>query len=135
MSEKVIQQAMRYVVLMAGILSLLSVVVPHHHHRDGMPCYHAWTADHAQGEGDTDSGQCGCDGHNLAYLNSNGTSVATDGDADLYLTSLLILFDYLYPPELTLGERLVVRERIGYIESPHDSWIVEATGLRSPPVS
>lgn len=26
-----------------GILALLSVVIPHHHHRDGMPCYQSLT--------------------------------------------------------------------------------------------
>lgn len=35
MREKMKQRVVQYVVLMAGILALLSVVIPHHHHRDG----------------------------------------------------------------------------------------------------
>ena len=44
MREKMKQRIVQYVVLMAGILALLSVVIPHHHHRDGMPCYQSLTA-------------------------------------------------------------------------------------------
>ena len=44
MREKMKQRVVQYVVLMAGILALLSVVIPHHHHRDGMPCYQSLTA-------------------------------------------------------------------------------------------
>ena len=63
MREKMKQRVVQYVVLMAGILALLSVVIPHHHHRDGMPCYQSLTAEQAHGDKSTDTHDCGCDGH------------------------------------------------------------------------
>ena len=62
MREKMKQRIVQYVVLMAGILALLSVVIPHHHHRDGMPCYQSLTAEQAHGDKSTDTHDCGCDG-------------------------------------------------------------------------
>ena len=62
MREKMKQRVVQYVVLMAGILALLSVVIPHHHHRDGMPCYQSLTAEQAHGDKSTDTHDCGCDG-------------------------------------------------------------------------
>ena len=55
MREKMKQRVVQYVVLMAGILALLSVVIPHHHHRDGMPCYQSLTAEQAHGDKSTDA--------------------------------------------------------------------------------
>ena len=123
---------MRYVVLMAGILMLLSVVVPHHHHRDGMPCYHSLMAEQEQDGSCADTYGCGCDGHNLAYFHSSSNQM-TDGDVDSHWVPLLVLFDYVYPPELAFFTQVLGRERPWYIESSHDTWIVEASGLRAPP--
>lgn len=120
--------------LMAAILSLLSVVIPHHHHRDGMPCYQSLTAEHAQGDHGADPHDCGCDGHNLAFFDT-AASHCTDGDVDIHLIPLLTLFNYIYPPEPAFHGQFFEREYAPYIESLHDTWIASATGLRAPPMS
>ena len=94
MREKMKQRVVQYVVLMAGILALLSVVIPHHHHRDGMPCYQSLTAEQAHGDKSTDTHDCGCDGHNLAYFSTH-ISHFMDGDVDIHLMPLLVLFIHL----------------------------------------
>ena len=94
MREKMKQRVVQYVVLMAGILALLSVVIPHHHHRDGMPCYQSLTAEQAHGDKSTDTHDCGCDGHNLAYFSTHIFHFM-DGDVDIHLMPLLVLFDYI----------------------------------------
>lgn len=134
MRERMKQRVIQYVVLMAGILALLSVVIPHHHHRDGTPCYQSLTSENAHGDKSADTHDCGCDGHNLAFFNTH-TSHATDGDVDLHLIPLFVLFDYIYPPEPAFRERSLNRENARYIESLHDTWIVNAAGLRAPPMS
>ncbi len=134
MREKKRQWIVRYVVLMAGILALLSVVLPHHHHRNGMPCYLSLTAELAHGDKSADTHDCGCDGHNLAYFNASVSHV-TDGGVNTHLMPLLVLFNYIYPPEpMFCGQFLDPRFAL-YIESLHDTWIVSATGLRAPPMS
>lgn len=132
MRGKIKQQIMRYMVLMASILALLSVVIPHHHHRDGMPCYLSLTEEMQHGEQNTDPHDCSCDGHNLAYLNTH-TSFSTDSDAGILLMPLLVLFDYSNPPEPSLSGQRLYGDWL-YIESLHDQWIVSATGLRAPPM-
>ena len=134
MREKMKQRVVQYVVLMAGILALLSVVIPHHHHRDGMPCYQSLTAEQAHGDKSTDTHDCGCDGHNLAYFSTH-ISHFMDGDVDIHLMPLLVLFDYIYPPEPAFCGQLLDHENAPYIESLHDTWIVSASGLRAPPMS
>ena len=123
MREKMKQRIVQYVVLMAGILALLSVVIPHHHHRDGMPCYQSLTAEQAHGDKSTDTHDCGCDGHNLAYFSTH-ISHFMDGDVDIHLMPLLVLFDYIYPPEPAFCGQLLDHENAPYIESLHDTWIV-----------
>ena len=109
MREKMKQRIVQYVVLMAGILALLSVVIPHHHHRDGMPCYQSLTAEQAHGDKSTDTHDCGCDGHNLAYFSTH-ISHFMDGDVDIHLMPLLVLFDYIYPPEPAFCGQLLDHE-------------------------
>lgn len=123
---------MRYVVLVAGILTLLSVVIPHHHHRDGMPCYLSLTTEHAHSDKSADTHDCGCDGHNLAYFSTH-VSHLTDGGTDVLLMPLLVLFDYINPPEPAFRGQVFGSENAPYVESSHDTWIVSASGLRAPP--
>ena len=58
-----------------------------------------------------------------------------DGDVDIHLMPLLVLFDYIYPPEPAFCGQLLDHENAPYIESLHDTWIVSASGLRAPPMS
>ena len=134
MRENVRQKILRYVVLMAGILALISVVVPHHHHRDGMPCYKVLTDEQSQDSTRSDTHHCSCDGHNLAYLNI-GASSSVSGDVMHHLVPLSLLFDYVYPPEPAFRGQLLYRGYILYVEALRDSWIVSASGLRAPPMS
>lgn len=114
--------------LLVSLVMLISVIMPHHHHSDGMACYKPLTeAHHTSG-----SHGCGCDGHNLAFLTSFH-SASTDLASSHCLFPLFILYDYIYPPTPTFVEQLFGRERAVYIESLHDTWIVSASGLRAPP--
>ena len=54
---------------------------------------------------------------------------------DIHLMPLLVLFDYIYPPEPAFCGQLLDHENAPYIESLHDAWIVSASGLRAPPMS
>ena len=81
-----------------------------------------------------DEHDCGCDGHNLAYFSTH-ISHFMDGDVDIHLMPLLVLFDYIYPPEPAFCGQLLDHENAPYIESLHDTWIVSASGLRAPPMS
>lgn len=124
----------QYVLLAASILVLLSVVIPHHHHSDGIPCYGLMTTEASHGDHNgEESHDCDCTGHNSAFLTSL-QSHFTDGDVDLYLFPLLVLFDYINPPGLSFYEQYVERDRAFYIESLHGTWIASASGLRAPPV-
>lgn len=134
MRDKVKQRIIQYVLLIAGVIMLLSVVAPHHHHRDGTPCYDSLTTESAHGDKSADTHDCSCDGHNLAYFNSLISHV-TDGSAHQYLMPLLVLFDYIYPPGPVFYERQFYRENTIYVESLRGTWIVNATGLRAPPMS
>lgn len=130
---RVKKKIVQYVMLLAGILVLLSVVVPHHHHGNGMPCYQMLMTEttqdnHSSGEGH----DCDCSGHNLVF-NSSLELHATDGDALQYLFPLLVLFDYMYPPEIGFHGQLFGWERSVYMESLHDMWSTRAVGLRAPP--
>lgn len=134
MRDSLKQRIVQYVVLMAGIVMLLSVVIPHHHHRDGTPCYLSLTTETTHSDKSADTHDCGCDGHNLAYFSSL-TSHATDGDTHLYLMPLLVLFDYIYPPEPAFYEQRLNWDKTPYVESLRDTWIAGAMGLRAPPMS
>ena len=81
MRKKVYQ----YVMLFASVVMLLGVVVPHHHHADGSPCYR-WLAVELAGEEHEQPAHhdCGCNGHNIA-LNTVLSQQATDGDAHQHL--------------------------------------------------
>lgn len=93
-----------------------------------MPCYQSLTAEQAHGDKSTDTHDCGCDGHNLAYFSTH-ISHFMDGDVDIHLMPLLVLFDYIYPPEPAFCGQLLDHENAPYIESLHDTWIVSASGL------
>lgn len=127
-----------YISFFASILLLLSVIVPHHHHDDGMPCYR-WifelSADSAQGdavpeEAASHQHDCGCVGHNQALF----SSLEHHAVSEQYLIPLLVLFDFINPPELFTSSLIYSRERAFYVESLHDAWVVRAAGLRAPPV-
>lgn len=129
--RKIISQ---YVLLVASILMLVSVIVPHHHHSNGMPCYEVMATEASHGDHDgEESHDCDCTGHNTAFLTSV-QSHFTDGDVDLYLLPLLVLFDYINPPELSFSEQYIERDGAFFIESLHSTWITSASGLRAPPV-
>lgn len=123
------KKIIHYVMLLATMVMLLSVILPHHHHGNGMPCYKSLTTAHQPG----DSHDCGCEGHGLFFLNAS-QSVVADADAGPYLVPLLVLFDYIYPPEPAFYVQLWSREKAVYIESLHDTWIASASGRRGPPM-
>lgn len=114
--------------LVVSFVLLLSTIVPHHHHRDGLPCYKPLTAAHQTGG----SHGCGCEGHGLFFQNAS-QSVGTDGDMGPHLFPLLVLFDYIYPLEPAFYEQFRDKQKAFYIESLHDTWIASASGRRGPP--
>ena len=116
--------------LIAGIIMLLSVIIPHHHHSNGLSCFKSLT-EHSHKS--ASSHDCGCNGHNVALFTSM-LSHATDVDASHLLFPLQVLFDYINPPEPAFCGQPFERSRAFYIESLHDSWITCASGLRAPPV-
>lgn len=130
MSKKKIYQ---YVMLLVSIVVLWSVVMPHHHHSDGLPCYQSLVEEAAHdGHNGSESHDCGCNGHNVA-LYTSFFSHMTDGNIHLHLFPLLVLFDYINPPVPVFYKLLFEQDRTYYIESLHDTWIASASGLRAPP--
>lgn len=125
------ENIVRYVMLLAGFVLLLSVVVPHHHHSNGLPCFKA-LVDSGHTHQSKTPHDCGCNGHNQALFTSLLTH-ATDADASHLLFPLQVLFDYINPPVPALCGQLFDRERAFYIESLHDTWIAYSGGLRAPP--
>ena len=131
--KRIQQNIMRYGLLLASLVMLMSVIVPHHHHEDGRPCCISLTE---QGEDPDDEHESthdrGCEGHNLAVL-SNNTSSSHGGDLHLFWVPLMTLFEYIYP-ELALLHQSVSRgQEPVYLESLHGVWIADAVGLRAPP--
>jgi hypothetical protein len=124
----------QYFMLLVSIVLLFSVVIPHHHHDDGMPCYKSLFSanSYCHSQEDSDSHDCGCNGHNVALYTSLFVHI-DNSDVHPFLFPLLILFDYINPPEPSLSKLLVDKERAFYIESLHDTWIKAASGLRAPP--
>lgn len=131
MSKKKIYQ---YVMLLVSIVVLWSVVMPHHHHSDGLPCYQSLVeeAAHDGHNGGSESHDCGCNGHNVALYTSLFSHM-TDGNIHQHLFPLLVLFDYINPPVPVSYKLLFEQDRTYYIESLHDTWIASASGLRAPP--
>lgn len=119
--------------LVASIFMLLSVVLPHHHHSDGAPCYKLLTTEASSGDhSGAEDHDCGCNGHNIATFSSHQLHVM-DVDANHYLVPLLTLFAYIYPPEPAFAGQFFDCSTAVYIESLHDTWISSASGLRAPP--
>ncbi|RHJ83558.1 hypothetical protein DW103_06785 [Parabacteroides sp. AM08-6] len=119
--------------LVASIVMLLSVIIPHHHHSNGLPCYKSLATEVPDGgHNHPQSHDCGCSGHNVALYTSI-LSHATDSDISQHLFPLLVLFDYINPPEPVFCQQLFENEQDIYIESMHDTWISTASGLRAPP--
>lgn len=123
----------QYVMLLVSIVVLWSVVMPHHHHSDGLPCYQSLIEEATHdGHSDSESHDCGCNGHNAALYTSLFSHM-TDGNIHLHLFPLLVLFDYINPPVPVFYKLLFEQDRAYYIESLHDTWIASASGLRAPP--
>lgn len=120
--------------LLISIFVLLSVVIPHHHHSNVMPCYDSLTTEAMADDSHATSEEYDCDssGHQLVFT-SSFVSHATDGAVEQCLYPLLVLFDYMYPPEIAFSRQLFDLKRSAYIESLHDAWIARAVGLRAPP--
>ena len=117
--------------LLASVLSLLSVVIPHHHHRDGMPCYASLTMEQEEGDHSADAHDCGCHGHNLGYLVSLLNTYG--GTADMHVLQVVSLFTcHLEAP---CHNRLWGAGEAFYLEASYDPWMARAMGLRAPPVS
>ena len=120
----------QWVLLLASVLSLLSVVITNHHHRDGMPCYASLTMEQEEGDHSADAHDCGCNGHNLVYPVS---LLHAMGTADMHVLQVISL--YSFHLEAPCHNRLW---RVGepfYFEASYDPWMARAMGLRAPPVS
>lgn len=119
--------------LVASIFMLLSVIIPHHHHKDGVPCYTSLVAEASNGDHSGSEGHdCGCNGHNVALFSSLQLHVMNT-DASHFLFPLLTLFAYIYPTEPAFAGQPYDQNNAVYIESLHDTWISSASGLRAPP--
>ena len=117
--------------LLASVLSLLSVVIPHHHHRDGMPCYASLTMEQEEGDHSADAHDCGCHGHHLGYLVSLLNTYG--GTADVLVLQVVSLFTFHL--EAPCHNRLWGAGEAFYLEASYDPWMARAMGLRAPPVS
>lgn len=122
------KKVQRGLLLFASILSLLSVVIPHHHHRDGTPCYASLSMEQEEGDHTTDAQDCGCHGHNLGFP----LSLTYAGTADMHVLQVVSIHTFhLEAPCLSrpcgLGEAF-------YYEAAYDPWIARARGLRAPPL-
>ncbi len=126
MRAKTKDRIRRYVVLVAGILTLLSIVLPHHHHADGSACYMPLTEEMAHADGGDPCGQGCCFGSHGLLPVSVGT------DVGLHVFPLISLFAPYQSLHIGINPSLLV-ERPVYIESLYDSWRARATGLRGPP--
>lgn len=125
-----------FMVLMASFLVLLSVVVPHHHHADGSPCYE-WLWKGVSSDSHTHSQESDHDHatdctHSQALKPAIEKHVVSD-DIHLWLSSLFSLFYLLcqHGPDCLCG--LFEISQTIYQETLHASWIPRATGLRAPP--
>ena len=128
MRKKVYQ----YVMLFASVVMLLGVVVPHHHHADGSPCYR-WLAVELAGEEHEQPAHhdCGCNGHNIA-LNTVLSQQATDGDAHQHLFPLLVLFDYINPLPPLIHCLYRNNGEAFFAEALPDARLAAASGRRAP---
>lgn len=122
---------------MASIIMMLSVTLPHHHHDDGLPCYRSLQTEineHTEHSHTNDKNHdCGCNGHN-AVVYASVLSHLTDGDVHQYLMPLLVMFNYIYPPQPQTFTLFSTHRYIAYIDPVKDVWITETLGLRAPPV-
>lgn len=120
----------QWVLLLVSVLSLLSVVIPHHHHRDGMPCYASLAMEQEEGDHSADAHDCGCNGHNLVYPIS---LLHAMGTADMHVLQVVSL--YSFHLEAPCHNRLWGVGEPFYLEASYDPWMARAMGLRAPPVS
>lgn len=124
--KKVIDLIRHGALLVASVLSLLSVVIPHHHHRDGMPCYASLQMEQQEGDHGADAHDCGCHGHNLGYMGS----LANSGTADMHVLQVVSIYTFQLESPVV---RSLNRGEAFYYESAYDPWITRARGLRAPP--
>lgn len=119
--------------LFVSMVMLLGVVVPHHHHADGSPCYRWLAVELTGGEHEQpEHHDCGCNGHNIA-LNTVLSPQATDGDAHQHLFPLLVLFDYLNPLPPLIHCLHKNRREAFFAEVLPGAWLAAASGRRAPP--
>lgn len=125
-----------FMVLMASFLVLLSVVVPHHHHADGSPCYE-WLWKGVSSDSHTHSQESDHDHatdctHNQALKPAIEKHVVSD-DIHLWLVPLYSFFNLLRQNDSDWLCALFEQGQTAYQETLHTSWISRATGLRAPP--
>jgi hypothetical protein len=131
------EKMMKSVMLMAGILVMLSIIIPHHHHENGMPCCLSLEKEiadaNSDGHHDEKSHDCGCAGHNTVVF-SDAKSHLTDGDIHAYMMPLLAVFDYYVHLDEQALELFLLSRRYFSSVPLEDLWIGDALGLRAPPV-
>ena len=112
---------------------LASIILPHHHHRDGSPCYYSITKEMQKehGEHHSDTSDCGCNGHNLAFFACGSHS--DNHTLQLHLMPLMCAFIEadLIPDYFSLQRS--DKENV-YHESLHSISQGGAVVLRAPPV-
>lgn len=124
----------KYISVVICLLLVLPVMIPHHHHSNGTPCYHFMASDHdAHKETLPNNSSCN-DIMALAFFKSQLSS-DNSTDSVFLLTPVFLLFDYFLSPEINSFNLLFRQWRYTFIESIHNLWISCAKTLRAPPVS
>ena len=123
-------------VWIASFLVLLSVIVPHHHHADGSPCYEwlwygAASDAHTHSHGGDHDHATDCT-HNQALKPAIEKHVVGE-DIYLWLVPIFSFFYLLRRQDSDWLSALFEQGRTVYQETLHTSWIPRAKGLRAPP--
>ncbi len=123
--------------LVASLFVLLSVILPHHHHQDGTPCYEwLWQGDNACDQhhhAHDSSHDMDCSGHNQALNLTIEKHVIDNNPSHFLQISLYSLLYFLYPDKQDLLSFLYQQWWDNYPESFYISWLPEGVGLRAPP--
>ena len=124
--------------LMASLFVLLSVVLPHHHHMDGTPCYEwLWQGDDISNQHHhthDSSHEADCSGHNQALNPTIEKHVIDNNPSHFLQISLFSLLYTLYPDQHRFLLSLLSQQYWdNYPELLYISWLPEGVGLRAPP--